>query len=170
MESWRLVWRDGFVPAAKNLGLWDGVVALAAAVEADSKELVQGSTTTPPPLMCVQDWPVESADAVAYVGWKGGKVPSDSVGKVEVHFATLCYEADKLLGEPASCRWFLNFWDDTPRKDLLPLFLAEVRFNLACESGCVPANDPISDPAGPVARDWKPGPGCGDQTPIVCPF
>src|SRR6187397_2364540 len=57
MESWRLVWRDGFVPVISTSGL----EALREALKSDDPRLTQGSTTTPPPLMCVQDWPVEAA-------------------------------------------------------------------------------------------------------------
>ncbi|HVK15764.1 MAG TPA: hypothetical protein VM533_02385, partial [Fimbriiglobus sp.] len=62
MESWRIVWRDGFVPVIATTGL----TALRDALRGDDPRLVQGATTTPPPLMCVQDWPVEAADALGY--------------------------------------------------------------------------------------------------------
>src|SRR5687768_2551950 len=84
MESWRIVWRDGFVPGLSTVGL----TALRDALRGDDPRLVQGSTTTPPPLMCVQDWPVEAADALGFTGWQGDGL--ETVGQVEEHFAKCC--------------------------------------------------------------------------------
>jgi hypothetical protein len=55
MESWRQCFRDGFLPLLST----EEIVASRELLAADSKRLIQGSTTTPPPLMCVKDWPVE---------------------------------------------------------------------------------------------------------------
>ena len=93
-----------------------GLVALREALRADDTRLSQGSTTTPPPLMCVQDWPVEAACALGFCGWQGEGL--ETVGQVEEFFAKACYEADVRLGEPAACRWFLNWFDDTPRDEM----------------------------------------------------
>src|SRR5262249_40374866 len=120
METWRTVWRDGFAPALSRKGL----EALRAALLADDPRLTQGSTTTPPPLMCVQDWPVEAACALGYCGWQGDKL--ETVGQVEEYFARCCFEADTRLGEAAACRWFLNWFDDTPRAEMRRELLAEV--------------------------------------------
>ena len=60
MESWRKVWREGFAPVLSTAGLQ----ALRKALTADDTRLIQGSTSSPPPLMCVQDWPVEAGDIV----------------------------------------------------------------------------------------------------------
>jgi hypothetical protein len=126
MESWRMVWRDGFVPVLSTSGL----EALRDALTGDDPRLTQGSTTTPPPLMCVQDWPVEAACALGFCGWHGDEL--ESVGQVEEFFARACFEADQRLGEPAACRWFLNYWDDTPRERLFREMLEEV--NLAIQN------------------------------------
>lgn len=125
MESWRIVWRDGFVPVLSTAGL----TALRDALRGDDPRLVQGATTTPPPLMCVQDWPVEAADALGYCGWQGEGL--ETVGQVEEYFARCCFEADQRLGEPAACRWFLNWYDDTPRDEVRRELLAEVELALA---------------------------------------
>ena len=121
MESWRLIWRNGF---AKILPL-DGLESLAEALRTDDQRLLQGVTTTPPPLMCVQDWPCEACDAV---GWAGGFKgnPKATVGEVEEGFARACFDADQLLGEPAACRWLLNWFDDTPRAEMIAHLLPEV--------------------------------------------
>ena len=54
-----------------------------------------------------------------------------AVGQVEEHFARCCFEADQRLGEPAACRWFLNWFDDAPRTDMRRELLAEVELALA---------------------------------------
>ena len=58
-------------------------------------------------------------------------LPLGTVGEVEEFFARVCFEADQRLGEPAACRWFLNWFDDTPREDILRELLAEVDAALA---------------------------------------
>ena len=125
MESWRTVWREGFAPVLTLQGL----EALRDALANDDQRLVQGSTTTPPPLMCVQDWPVEAACALGFCGWQGEKL--ETVGDVEEYFARCCFEADQKLGEAAACRWFLNWFDDTPRDAMRRELLAEVEKALA---------------------------------------
>lgn len=128
MESWRLVWRDGFAPVLPTMGL----MALAEALRTDDRRLSQGSTTTPPPLMCVQDWPVEAACALGFVGAvECGGFGVATVGAVEEFFARACIEADQRLGEPAACRWALNWFDNTPRPQMFAELLAEVELELA---------------------------------------
>lgn len=120
MESWRQVWRNGFAPSISTPGL----VALRDALVKDDPRLTQGSTTTPPPLMSVQDWPCEGACVVSYPGWQGDGL--ETVGEVETYFASMCYEADKRLGEAGACRWLLNWFDDTPRDEMRRELLGEV--------------------------------------------
>ncbi len=120
MESWRLVWHEGFVPGLSTAGL----EALREALLTDDPRLIQGSTTMPPPLMCVSDWPVEAACALGYCAWHGNGL--ETVGEVEEFFARVCFEADQRLGEPAACRWFLNWFDDAPRDEMRRELLAEV--------------------------------------------
>ena len=120
MESWRRVWREGFEPGLTTAGL----VALRDALANDDARLLQGATMCPPPLMCVQDWPVEAADAIGFAVWKGGDLTT--VGQVEEGFAKALWEADQRLGEPAACRWFLNWFDDTPRHQMREELLFEV--------------------------------------------
>ena len=124
MEIWRTVWRNGFVPALSSFGL----IQLREALHYDDLRLVQGATTSPPPLICVQDWPVEACCALGFCGWQGEGLLT--VGEVEEFFARCCYEADERLGEPAACRWFLNWFDDTPRDTMRRELLAEVELAL----------------------------------------
>ncbi len=153
MESntWRMVWRNGFAPSLSN----DGLLALRDALRGDDPRLVQGATTSPPPLLCVQDWPVEGCCALGFCGWQGDGLLT--VGEVEAHFAKCCYEADRRLGEPAACRWFLNWFDDTPRTAMRKELLNEVERELS-ERGvdrdevAVPNFDEHEWPMVPVNR------------------
>ena len=125
MESWRKVWREGLAPLLSTPGL----EALQRALATDDGRLLQGATTTPPPLQCVQDWPVEAACGVGYCGWQGDHL--ETVAEVEEFFARVCFEVDQALGEPAACRWFLNWFDETPREEMRRELLAEVNRTLA---------------------------------------
>ena len=140
MESWRTVWRQGFAPVLTLKGL----EALREALTADDPRLVQGSTTTPPPLMCVQDWPVEAACALGFCAWKGEGL--ETVGEVEEFFARACFEADQRLGEPAACRYFLNWFDDSPRDVMRAELLAEVERVLAERFPVAPETEPAGQP------------------------
>jgi hypothetical protein len=129
MESWRKVWREGLAPHLSTPGL----EALKRALVSDDARLLQGATTTPPPLQCVQDWPVEAACVLGYCGWQGDGL--ETVAEVEEFFARLCFETDQTLGEPAACRWFLNWFDETPRADMRTQLLAEVNRTLRQRRG-----------------------------------
>ena len=39
----------------------------------------------------------------------------------------MCYEVDQSMGEPAGCRWLLNWWDETPRPEAFRAAAALVR-------------------------------------------
>lgn len=134
MESWRKVWREG---VAQLLSL-EHLEALATALETDDVRLLQGATTTPPPLQCVQDWPVEGACALGYAfaacnrGFadNGKNQEAATVGDVEEFFAICCFECDQRLSELAGCRWWLNWWDETPRQEMFALMLPEIKRTL----------------------------------------
>src|SRR5438132_200227 len=125
MESWRSVWRRGIAPqvTAKHLE------PLFEALRDDDLRLLQGATTSPPVMQWVQNWPVAAADAIGFMGWKGWEL--ETVGEVEEFFDRMCFEIDQLIGEPAACRWFLNWFDDTPREEMRHELLAEVWRSLA---------------------------------------
>lgn len=144
MESWRTVWR-AFASAALNdqrIDAHTGLTLLAGLLRADDPHLVQGATTQPPPLMCVQDWPCEAGDCISMLGVLSGAgkplphpekgVPWNtlSVGDAEEFFARACFEADQILGTPAACRWFLNWYDDTPRAEMRACLIPEINYAL----------------------------------------
>lgn len=124
MESWRKVWREGVAPLLSTTALQ----ALERAVRSDDKRLIQGATTCPPPLQSVQDWPVEAACALGFCGWQGEGL--ESIAEVEEFFARMCFNIDQRLGEPATCRWWLNHWDETPRHELFREMLPEITLAL----------------------------------------
>ncbi|HZU34441.1 MAG TPA: hypothetical protein VFA18_00960 [Gemmataceae bacterium] len=129
IEAWRKVWREGLAPHLSTAGL----AALRRALVQDDDRLIQGATTSPPPLQSLQEWPVEAACGLGYCGWQGEGLAT--VAEVEEYFAQLCFEADRALGEPAACRWFLNWFDDTPREEMRTLLLAEIDTALAQRQG-----------------------------------
>ena len=129
MEAWRKVWREGVAPHLTTAGL----EALKLALASDDPRLLQGATTTPPPLQCVQDWAVEAACVIGYCGWQDDGL--ETVADVEEFFARVCFEADQALGEPAVCRWFLNWFDETPRDEMRRQLLGEVTRTLAQRLG-----------------------------------
>lgn len=129
IESWRRVWRV----ATKHLST-PSLLALREALEKDSKELIQRATTTPPPLQCVQDWPVEAACLIGFCGWKNGE-GLNTVAEVEDFFARVCFNLDQELGEPAGCRCLLNWWDETSREEAFHQLLPEVDLALSLREG-----------------------------------
>lgn len=128
MEDWRKVWRDGVAP----LLTLDHLIVLRDALERDDPALIQKATSQPPPLQCVQDWPPEGACAFGYCGWKGDDLKT--VGEVEEFFARMCFEVDQRVNEAAGCRWFLNWYDETPRDQMRGLLLPEVKLAIADRS------------------------------------
>lgn len=121
-----------------------GLEALARALADDDPRLLQGATTTPPPLQSFQDWPVEAACGIGFCGWQGQSL--ETVAQVEEFFAGICFEVDQRLGEPAACRAFLCWYDETPRNSMRIELLSEVsrtineRLEATCDgSQIVPA-------------------------------
>lgn len=124
-EAARNTWRKGAAPLLST----ESLDALRTALVNDDPQLLQGATTCPPPLQCVQDWPVEAACGLGYCGWRGDGL--ETVAEVEKYFARMCFEIDQAMGEPAACRWFLNWFDNTPRDEMRRELLAEVEIALA---------------------------------------
>jgi hypothetical protein len=120
MPSWQRVWREGIAPNLSTAGL----EALRRALADDDPTLLQAATTEPPPLQPLADWPVEAACAVAYAGWQGDGL--STVAEVEEFFARTCYAAELHLGEAGACRWFMNWYDETPRAEMRRQLLEEV--------------------------------------------
>lgn len=132
MESWRIVLRDGFIWQWSDDILRQALVLL----DADSPKLTQGSTTTPPPLMVVQDWQVEACDLIAFCSTPN--IFDGTVGEAEEGFARAVFTSDQTLGEPGASRWFLNAWDDYPRGEIFEEVAKEIRQELQRRVGLAP--------------------------------
>lgn len=128
MEAWRKVWREALAPLLSRSSL----LVLKAALESDDPRLIQRQVSQPPPLQCVQDWPCEGGCLIGFAGWQGEGL--ETVREVEEFFAHVCFEIDQRLGEPAGCRWFLNWFDETPRDEMRRELLPEVNAALAASS------------------------------------
>ena len=122
LEPWRKCWRIGFVPQMSERQL----TALRVALEMDSPELVQGHTAIP---ICDGTAACEGACAVGYACWRGDGLVSTF--QVYQRFAEVCFEADRLIADPAGCRWFLQWFDDTPREEVRRDLLGEIDAELA---------------------------------------
>jgi hypothetical protein len=108
-DSWRNVWQKGIAP---QLSL-NALKALRQALRDNDPKLIQGATMSPPPLACVEDWPVEAACGISFGPWRGDGI--QNVGELEAVFAELCCYCDQAMGEPGACRWFIGWYDDAPR-------------------------------------------------------
>jgi hypothetical protein len=118
--SAKKVFHEGIVPLVSTHDL---EVLLEALVK-DDPRLLQGATTSPPPLQCVQDWNVEAACVIGYMGWQGQDL--NTVSEVETFFGKMCFEMDQLMGEPSACRYFLNWADETPRDEMRKALIKEI--------------------------------------------
>jgi hypothetical protein len=123
-EAAKKVWHEGFAPLLSV----EALQALRDGLAGNDASLIQGATTNPPPLHCVADCPCEGACAVSYAAWKGDNLVD--VREVEEAFAAACFQCDNAIGKYADCRWFLNYWDETPRAELFAQFLPEVEKSL----------------------------------------
>lgn len=124
-QRWRKAWRDGVAPDLSDKAL----LALRGALESDDPRLIQGKTTLPDYLDCTRDFPVDGACALGFCGWQGEGL--QTVEKIGEFFAVTCSNIDDRLHEKSACRWFLNWFDTTPRDEMRRELLAEV--NLALE-------------------------------------
>jgi len=124
MEKWRRIWREGFAPQLSTAGLQ----ALQKALADDDPRLLQGTTCYPPLLDPLKDRAVEASCALGFCGWQGDGI--NSVGQLDEFFQRLCDAADLPFSDPAACRYFLNWYDDTPREQMRQELLAEVTLAL----------------------------------------
>lgn len=153
-EPWRKTFRKGILPA-----LWEkagGRVGYATALRAVERHLLddedgtmcQGNTTealgdshSVRDFPGRGDYPCDAASFLAFLAWKGGLVKAKheraTINEVEEAFAEMCFLIDKNMGEPAACRWFLNWFDETPMSSVRQPLLREVMRALsACGLPC----------------------------------
>jgi hypothetical protein len=124
VQAWQKAFL-AFLPSLPTAGL----EALATALAEDDERLLQGATTFPPPLHVARDMPVCAACAVSLALWRGHGLTT--VGDVEEAFALACAAASERTGDPTGARYFLNWYDETPRPTMRRELLAEVNLALA---------------------------------------
>lgn len=115
-----------------------GLRKLAHALAQNDLRLIQGTTTSPLPLACTQDWPVEGSCPWAFILWQGEQ-EAPTVGPLVDRWTLLCCEVDAAYSEPGAVRHFLNYWDERPREEVRAALLAEVQQELRRREG-VPQN------------------------------
>lgn len=118
--DWINVWRNGLAPLLSTGAL----AALRQAMARDDSRLIQHATCSPPPSEVFADDAVEGACALGFCGWQGEGL--DTVGAIEAFYIRTCQAADEALGEPAACRFFLNWFDETPRSEMRWQLLHEI--------------------------------------------
>lgn len=124
MQKWRRVWREGLAPHLSQPGL----EALERALIQDDPRLIQGATCYPPLLDAFRKRKVEGTCAIGLCGWQGEGL--SQVGQVEEYFQRACDAMDAVFSEPAACRHFLNWFDNTPRGQMRRELLLEVTLAL----------------------------------------
>ena len=118
-QAWQKCWHEGFAPLLSDEGLFE----LAKALREDDPKLIQGHT-------CItangyRKGEVIGACAISYAGWKGDELTGWD--EVEAFFSMCCWKVDQSFGMMASCRYFLNWFDETPRFQMRKELLAEVQ-------------------------------------------
>ncbi len=117
MEAWKKVFHDGLVP---HLDMYD-LGWLKQLLQENSVKLIQGTTVLPSGA-----WGKEKAERSCLLGCIGMLRGIQTVDEIEEFFASMCFSIDDTMGEPAACRWLLNFYDDTPRREMIDALLPEV--------------------------------------------
>lgn len=138
MHPWQKIFRQGIGPLLPL----EGLRALRQALVADDARLIQGATTSPPPLQCLQDCPVEGTCPLVFCGWQGNGL--ETVKELENFYAELCCQCDERMREPAACRWLVNWIDDTPRPVMRAALLEEVEAELKIRESATAAPSQVA--------------------------
>ena len=71
----------------------------------------------------------------AFAATNGGFVDAGAcpptIAETEEFFGRACYEIDQRFNQPAECRWFLNWYDETPRDEMRRELLPEIELAIA---------------------------------------
>jgi hypothetical protein len=137
METWRHVWRTGFLPLFSTGTL----ERLRKALLADSYTLLTGASFEPPALQMNMKEAVERCCPVAMAAIFENQYPSihaASVDDAEVYFAQACLEAGNRLGEHSQVRHFMNWVDEGNRHHVFKALAAEITVNLVARATKLP--------------------------------
>lgn len=160
IESWRRVWRDGFVPSFVDvLGKERaalGVQLLHRALKGRDPAVRQGVTTFPG-----GSADLEGCSPEVYVAWVStvSSSPKWSCQAGDAMFGALCVSCDGRVGMERACRFFMNWWDETPAHVAYPALAAE----------CLATLDFLATGAWGVAPAPVPAP-LPASAPAVAPF
>jgi hypothetical protein len=124
MEKWRKIWRTAI---AKRLGT-DALRVLQTALLKDDPRLIQGGTCSPPPMDQFRDCTICGGCIIGFAGWQ--TLGLQTVGEVHDYFHRVCDECGT-EDDPHAVRYFLNWADDAPRREMRREMLAEIRLALA---------------------------------------
>lgn len=120
IEPWRRVWRDGLGPQFSPTSL----VILRGGLLQDDPRLLQRATAHPEPSPLFSADAIEGCCALGFGAWQSGAL--QRIGDLATFFNHLCSTADDRLGELAGCRYFLDWYDQTPRPVMRHELLGEV--------------------------------------------
>lgn len=123
-ELWRRVWREGLVPLLSTASLEH----LADILMRDDDRLIQGVTISPPALDVFEQHEVEAGCFIVLCAVAEG---NETVGQAFRYFERMCLDVDEILHEPGICRYFLDWFDATPRRVMRGELLQEVQDALA---------------------------------------
>lgn len=120
LQRWQRVFRLGIAPAIPTAAL----IELRAALAADDPKIIQGAVTSPAPLDSLRSVAVHGSDVIGFAAMVGFGLRT--VGEVVAHYHAVCEAADVSLRESHACRWFLVWYDETPRDAMRAALMAEI--------------------------------------------
>jgi hypothetical protein len=147
IEAWRRTWRVGLVPQLTLAGL----EGLLKALQEDSPGLITGSSTKPPALQAFEDLPLEGACPLCTALLDGSSLSACSVRLMDLEFARVAWNCDKLCGEPGAVRYFCNQVDSWTRPELIRHLIPEVLLAIAEKS--MSHDEPAAET--PLARQLR---------------
>jgi hypothetical protein len=124
-NSWRTVFHRGIVPHLPPAALLDLRDALSIG---DPAAMLQGATTSPPPLLPLYNFPVTAANPLVYAVMRAPGLKT--VREADEAFTRFCRHVESTLDEAAT-RIFFDFWHDTPLETAREELLDEVEVALA---------------------------------------
>jgi len=127
-ELWRSVLQDGLLPVMTS----DQIRCVLACLLHNDGRLIQGATTSPPPLKAVASDPVERACLVGMAVWQ--LQDGFTVGETDKGYVRLLGQTDRLYEKHHSnhqaSRWFLSWFDDTSRDEMRAELIPELKAEL----------------------------------------
>ena len=127
--KWQTVWRKGIAPQLDRHGIEELRIALII----DDSRLIQGTTTCPNIMDHNPGRACEAGCGIAFPIWQADT--EQDIHDISEKFSLVCDKCDADLlnatGDEVACRFFINWFDDTPRQIMRKLLLDEVELWLA---------------------------------------